>query len=113
MKTRSRLVTFRLSTEEYEQLEQVCVSSGSRSISEFARSAVMHRVSTRTSQKPSLGEDLATLSERLRELDTALKELSGWIGRILGSANASASTATSANALTAGGESQPEHAEHG
>jgi len=106
MKTRSRLVTFRLSTEEYEQLEQVCVSSGSRSISEFARSAVMHRVSTRTSQKPSLGEDLATLSERLRELDTALKELSGWIGRILGSANA-------VNTATATGESQPEHAEHG
>lgn len=86
LKSRSRLVTFRLSTDEYEDLKRVCIEEGARSISDFARAAVLYRVQTRGSTKASLGDDLATLSARLEELDSALKDLSGRIARVLGSA---------------------------
>lgn len=86
LKSRSRLVTFRLSTDEYEDLKKACIDEGARSISDFARAAVLHRAQTRNSTKASLGDDLATLSSRLEELDGALKDLSGRIARVLGSA---------------------------
>lgn len=86
LKSRSRLVTFRLSTDEYEDLKRACIDEGARSISDFARAAVMHRAQSRNSSRASLGDDLATLSSRLEELDGALKDLSGRIARVLGSA---------------------------
>jgi hypothetical protein len=85
LKRRARLVTFRLSNEEYELWEYVCISSGSRSISEFARSAVLYRVKMLGAPQGLLTEDLATLSEQLSELDGELDKLRGRIGRVLGS----------------------------
>jgi len=41
LKRRSRMVNFRLSEEEYEKLASVCRSRGARSVSEFARKAVL------------------------------------------------------------------------
>lgn len=79
-------MTFRLSNDEYESLKSTCIAEGARSISDFARAAVLHRVEMHGAKKVSLGEDLATLSSRLEELDGALKELSGRIARVLGSA---------------------------
>jgi hypothetical protein len=39
LKPRLRIVSFRLSQEEYEALESTCIAAGARSISDFARSA--------------------------------------------------------------------------
>ena len=83
---RTRLITFRLTGDEYESLKATCSSERARSISEFARTAVLHRIEAHRSQKVSLGEDLTTLSLHLGELDGALRELSGRISRVLGSA---------------------------
>jgi hypothetical protein len=85
LKSRNRLVSFRLSPEEYEGLKQVCIAAGARSISDFAREAVLHGIETRRGARAFLGDDLATLSFRLEELDAALKNLSGIIARVLGS----------------------------
>jgi hypothetical protein len=85
LKSRNRLVSFRLSPEEYEGLKQVCVTAGARSISDFARESVLHGIETRRGGRALLGDDLATLSFRLEELDGALKELSDLIARVLGS----------------------------
>ncbi|MFN7543743.1 MAG: plasmid mobilization protein [Acidobacteriota bacterium] len=38
---RTRLVNFRLSEEEYQQLKETCARSGARSVSDFARSSVL------------------------------------------------------------------------
>lgn len=38
---RTRLVNFRLSEEEYQQLKESCASSGARSVSDYARAAVL------------------------------------------------------------------------
>ncbi len=85
LKSRNRLVSFRLSPEEYESLKQACVASSARSISDFARESVLHGIETRRGGRALLGDDLATLSFRLEELDGALKNLSELIARVLGS----------------------------
>jgi hypothetical protein len=81
------LVTFRLDPEEYAALRRVCVSAGARSISEFAREAVLSSVESGGAGKSSLEGDLATLTGRLNELDRVLKQASGLIERVLGSTN--------------------------
>jgi hypothetical protein len=41
---RNRLVNFRLSEDEFERLRSSCAQHGARSISDFARSSVLHRL---------------------------------------------------------------------
>jgi len=38
---RTRLVNFRLSEDEYQELKSTCSKSGARSVSDYARSAVL------------------------------------------------------------------------
>lgn len=40
LKPRSRLVYFRISEDEFQQIQHLCVVTGARSISEMARAAV-------------------------------------------------------------------------
>lgn len=44
LKPRNRLVNFRLSEEEYERLKASCALHGARSLSDFARAAVLRAV---------------------------------------------------------------------
>jgi len=82
--SRSHLVTFRLSTEEYESLKTICTLEGARSFSDFSRAAVLDRLRAYKSKRVTLADDLTTLSLRLVELDRTLSDLRSRIGRILG-----------------------------
>jgi hypothetical protein len=84
LRSRSRLVTFRLDPEEYAALRRVCISTGARSLSEFAREAVLSSVDAGGTSKTSLGGDLVTLTTRLHELDRLLKAVGGLISKVLG-----------------------------
>jgi len=84
LRSRSRLVTFRLDPEEYAALRRVCLTTGARSMSEFAREAVLASVDAGNASRGTLGGDLVTLTSRLNELDKLLKSASGLIGRVLG-----------------------------
>jgi Ribbon-helix-helix protein, copG family len=84
LRSRSRLVTFRLDPEEYASLRRVCIATGARSMSEFAREAVLASVEAGGQAKASLGGDLVTLTNRLHELDRVLKAASGQIEKVLG-----------------------------
>jgi hypothetical protein len=84
LRSRSRLVTFRLDPEEYASLRRVCVATGARSMSEFAREAVLASVEAGGQAKASLGGDLVTLTNRLHELYRMLKAASGQIEKVLG-----------------------------
>lgn len=77
-------MTFRLDPEEYAALRRVCAASGARSMSEFAREAVLASVDAGEGARGSLGGDLVTLTARLHELDKLLRSASGLIGRVLG-----------------------------
>ena len=70
--------------EEYTALRRVCISTGARSMSEFAREAVLTSVNAGNAVKSGLGGDLVTLTARLNELDKLLRSASGLIGRVLG-----------------------------
>ena len=83
-KRKSRIVTFRISGEEYDALEQACAACGARSVSEFARAALFERVQAVSAPHLNLSGDLRTLGRVLDDVDAALREASRRIQRLLG-----------------------------
>lgn len=86
LRRHSRIVTFRVSSEEYEVLARSGKSSGARSLSEFARAAVFDKIEALRAPRLTLHSDLSTLGKALGELDVALREASNRICRMLGPA---------------------------
>ena len=70
LKRRSRIVSFRLSDEEYDSLKNVSATSGARSVSEFTRS-----VAFSTSGPERIEDTLRILSERMKAIDRRLEAL--------------------------------------
>lgn len=64
---KSKMVSFRLSPEEYRQLRDACSSHGVRSISELARTAMQSLVTTDGHPAP-LHQQLQELRDRLNHL---------------------------------------------
>ena len=61
-KRRTRMVSFRLSESEYEELKNLCSAHGARSLSDFARFLVCRVVGEKT------GTPLGTLEQLNREV---------------------------------------------
>lgn len=80
---RKRIVTFRLTDTEFAALRRVCEVAGSRSISDFAREAVMQRVSSQGTTKPIPNDDLRALTHRLEDLADGVRELRNRIARVI------------------------------
>lgn len=78
-KRRTRLVSFRLSDEEYERVQGACMAEGARSISEFARAALQRPAETERTPV-SNGEN--TMDAGTRELVETMKELTRELGRL-------------------------------
>ena len=74
LRPRSRSITVRLSEEEFATFQQLCVSTGARSISDLARKA-MQEVLDRTATKtyPNSGRDRH--SAQIRQLERKVEEL--------------------------------------
>jgi hypothetical protein len=83
-RSRSHLVTFRLSEHEFEKVKQTCIETGARSLSEFTRAAVLEKMGAVDHPTALLSLDLSTIARELRELDDAMKDLSNKIERVLG-----------------------------
>lgn len=77
---RSKPVSFRLTPEEYREVELIYAKSGARSISDFARAAVMLWVANNNAAVAP--EQLSFVEIRSKEM-IALRELQVWIRRIL------------------------------
>jgi len=65
VRNRSRVVTFRLSQEEYAALDRACSGSG-RSVSDFLRFEILGRLQC---------DRLAALEQRIRDLQSAVARL--------------------------------------
>jgi len=87
MRRKARLVTFRLSAEEYELLSETSTATGSRSISDFTRNAVISQSKLAGVPRGLLSDDLATISRELFELDRELRQLCERIERVIGPAS--------------------------
>ena len=71
MKRRSKIVSFRLSDEEYDSLKNVSATRGARSVSEFTRSATCGNANG-----PEKIEDtLRSLNQRMELIDNRLRLL--------------------------------------
>ena len=85
LKRRTKLISFRLSDDEYEKLHGACVAEGARSISDFARVALQRIVGP---QNGSL--DSATTESRAgtQELIDTMRELNRQLGQLVSIAQA-------------------------
>jgi hypothetical protein len=83
-KRRARIVTFRLSEEEYDMLRTACARAEASSVSNFARDAVLGSVRAQSSAQNLLTRDLTALSENLSDLYQDLNDVRSRIGRVLG-----------------------------
>ena len=70
-KPRNRTVIFRLTQDEYKQLETISTAGGARSLSEFARSRVLQGNAVSGNGEPSLAE----IEKKLDELAGAVQGL--------------------------------------
>jgi len=80
----SRTVTFRLSGSEFDTVARALQASGARSLSAFARDAVLGQVRALQAPAVTLSGDLTTLTRALTDVDAALQEASKRIRRVLG-----------------------------
>lgn len=67
MKRRSRIVSFRLSDEEYDSLKNVTNTRGARSVSEFTRSVACN-MNAGEDGSEKIGDSLRTLNARMEAL---------------------------------------------
>lgn len=74
LKRRSKMVSFRLSEDEYANLRNLCEDHGARSVSDLARDAV-HHLMQRKQQAP-VEAALRALEGRLDSLDLQVQRLS-------------------------------------
>jgi hypothetical protein len=94
--SRKKLVTFRVTMEEYEALRGLCISRRARSISELTRGAVLQQLSTQPARRSGAGnepdalprsaapDDLVTLISVLEQIDDELRHIRGRISKIVG-----------------------------
>jgi hypothetical protein len=71
---KAHAVTFRLGTREYEQLVRTVATKGSRSLSEFTRTAVLNQIVADGLDK-FLKDELNALMDTLDEFDAKVRDL--------------------------------------
>jgi|GEM_PF-588760 len=84
-KPRTKLISFRLSEEEYEKLHVACVAEGARSISEFARMALQRSFAgdgnlTASEPPTRTGPGARELIDVMQELNHHLRQLVALVG---------------------------------
>ena len=75
---RTKLVNFRLSSEEYEGLKDACGNNNARSVSDFARSAVLSKF--RPADQPVFETNLTAVNNKVGELESNLQNLMRQMG---------------------------------
>lgn len=70
LKRRNRVVVFRLTQDEYEDLKTVCSVRGARNISDFARSELL--IAIEQEQRP---DRLAEVGQKLSSLETTVQRM--------------------------------------
>ena len=71
LKRRSRIVIFRLTDDEYEQLKAACVDRGARNVSDFARTALLQSVAGKPGE---LNDKLEQIESGVRRVEELVRE---------------------------------------
>jgi phage shock protein A len=72
---RSKMVSFRLSGEEFQAYRDACASVGVRSLSELARAAMQHMITARPNGT-SLDEQVRELRRQVSQLSREVEQIS-------------------------------------
>jgi hypothetical protein len=75
LKRRSRMISFRVSEDEYVGLKNLCVNEGARSVSDMARDAVQRLITNHTGPTNQLATVVQVLQDRIETLDKEVKRL--------------------------------------
>ncbi len=75
LKRRSRMISFRVSEDEYAGLKDLCVNEGARSVSDLARDAVHRMIAHHTWPNNQLATVVQVLQDRIETLDKEVKRL--------------------------------------
>jgi hypothetical protein len=70
IKRRTKMVSIRLLDDEYQQLKQLCVAKGARSVSDLAREAMFRMLA-----RPGADSGHLNLEDRVRKLDQTVATL--------------------------------------
>lgn len=81
---RNKLVSFRLTVEEYEAVKRLCLSKGTRSISELTRGALLKHLERDGTNGGVILGDLVSVIQSIEEIDHALQDLRSLISSVLG-----------------------------
>jgi hypothetical protein len=79
---RNRLVNFRLSEDEFDRLRASCALQGARSLSDFARAAVLRAVAG-TGHNDATEPPANPADPRLAALDRKVNDLEARVGELL------------------------------
>jgi Arc/MetJ-type ribon-helix-helix transcriptional regulator len=74
-KPRSRIISIRLSDEEYSDLRRLCMSSGARSVSDLARYA-MRKLLRGTTKNDGISQHFAELQGQMSTMSSKIEQLS-------------------------------------
>ena len=74
--SRRRLISFRLSEQEYEGLQRLCAAQGARSLSDFVRSSVCMMLQTREPLEEEVACAMREFGRRAVELHNLVEQLS-------------------------------------
>ena len=72
---RKRLVNFRLSDVEFTRLKTACGEQGARSISDFARTSVLHSIDVPHEAAQTPASRVSSLDQKVAELEIRLSQL--------------------------------------
>ena len=100
LKPRNRLVYFRVSEDEFRQFNHICETTGARSVSDLARSAMQRLV-----QDGGGGGNC--LSDQLRILETIVNDLNSKVENLSASLRENAAAAAGLGAIKVAHESEP------
>jgi len=82
-RTRRCIITFRVSSEEYALLKEAYEQSTSRSLSDYARDAVMHKIAAGSGNHTMTSQDIVALQGRIESLEATVKDMVGHLDSAL------------------------------
>ena len=76
LKRRNRVVVFRLTQDEYENLKTTCSNRGARNISDFARSELLTVIERNIQPASPLEGRLTEVDQKLSSLESQIQRMS-------------------------------------
>jgi hypothetical protein len=75
LKRRNRMVIFRVTEDEYENLKTVCSVRGARNLSDFARSELLQSAGRELQPEAAVAGHLSEIEQRLASLQGMLQQM--------------------------------------